>query len=322
MSLPLDPVSQRRADEAFFSAISPIAALIDAPKVAEIMLNPDGVVWIDVDGVGMKDSGVRIATGPAEVLIRTVASAAGGERELNPRHPVVSCQARNGEFRFEGLIPPAVRAPTFTIRKYLKRNVVLGDYLDGVLTKSQVDALKTAAWNHGQTILLGGQTFSGKTTLLNALIREAAGDTRRMLIIEDTPELLVPEGPSLRLEVTPGSGFGYPEAVASALRQCPAGIILGEVRKPDDAMQAVEAWNTGHQGMGTIHAPSCTGMLWRLYSLCRQSESGRHVLQRTISDAVHMVVHLKRVNGRRVADVKRVVGWNEALGNFELAEVV
>jgi type IV secretion system protein VirB11 len=132
---------------------------------------------------------------------------------------------------------------------------------------------------------------------------------------------VVPAGPSLRLEVRPGSAFGYREAVVSALRQRPNAIVLGELRRPDDAMEALEAWNTGHQGMGTLHAPSCTGMLWRLYSLCRQSESGRHVMHRKISDAVHMVVHMKRVNGRRIADVKRVAGWNGSAENFDLEDV-
>lgn len=326
----VDAVTQSRNDEAFFAALEPIVHLVGNPKIAEIMLNPSrsenepGVVWVDVDGRGIEDSGVRIAAGDAEVLIRTVASQAMGERQLNATQPVLSCQAANGQYRFEGLIPPAVRSPAFTLRKYLKRNVTLADYsLSGVLSETQVDALSKAAFRDAQTILLGGQTFSGKTTLLNSLLQEAAVDPgRRMLIIEDTPEVVVPAGPSLRLEVRPDSAFDYQHAVASALRQRPDAIILGELRRPDDSMQALNAWNTGHQGMGTIHAPSCTEMLWRLYSLCRESESGRHVLQRSVSSAVHMVVHLKRVNGRRIADVQRVAGWDERQGNFVLETVV
>jgi type IV secretion system protein VirB11 len=276
------------------------------------------VVWVDVDGRGIEDSGVRISASAAESLIRTVA----GKKALDAKNPVVSCQAADGEFRFEGLLPPAVKTPSFTIRKYLKRSVLLGDYLESeVLTARQANSMMSAAQT-GKTILVGGQTFSGKTTLLNALLQEASrGGTKRMLVIEDTPELLVPDGPSLRLEVDQRSAFGYREAVASALRQRPDAIVVGELRYAPDAMQALEAWNTGHQGMGTLHAPSCTEMLWRLYSLCAQSESGKHMLQRTVSSAVHMVVHLKRVDGRRVADVKRVLGWSSSKQDFELQEV-
>lgn len=325
----VDAVTTRRDRDAFEACIEPIGHLLGDQKVAEIMLNPapspgmDGVVWIDIDGIGIEDSGIRMSPGASESLIRTLGSAASGERLLNASNPVLSCQADGGRFRFEGILPPVVITPAFTIRKYLKRNVRIGDYTtSGVLSASQVKALSRAAFVDERTILVGGQTFSGKTTLLNALLGEAALDeTRRMLIIEDTPELVVPEGPSLRLEVRPGSAFGYREAVVSALRQRPNAIVLGELRRPDDAMEALEAWNTGHQGMGTLHAPSCTRMLWRLYSLCRQSESGRHVMHRDVSDAVHMVVHLKRVDGRRVAEVKRVLGWNGSTQEFELEEV-
>lgn len=322
-------VTLRRSREAFAASVEPIAHLLADPTVAEIMLNPattpqeDGIVWVDVEGKGIEDSGIRLSASTAELLIRTIGSSAAGTRILDADHPVISCQAAHGQFRFEGLIPPAVLTPSFTIRKYLKQDVVLGDYIEsGVLSERQADALSKAVFRDEQTVLVGGQTFSGKTTLLNALLQEASlDDSRRMLIIEDTPELEVPEGPSLRLEVRPGSAFGYREAVVSALRQRPNAIVLGELRRPDDAMEALEAWNTGHQGMGTLHAPSCTRMLRRLYSLCRQSESGRHVMHRTISDAVHMVVHLKRVEGRRVADVQRVLGWNGSTENFDLEEV-
>lgn len=323
-----DELMLRRAQEAFGASIEPIAHLLANHKVAEIMLNPaqtpqdSGVVWIDIDGIGIEDSGVRMTSSQAQLLIRTIGSAASGERRLDADNPVLSCQADSGRFRFEGILPPAVITPAFTIRKYLKHDVSLNDYVtSGVLSHRQEAELSRAAIRE-QTMLVGGQTFSGKTTLLNALLGKAALDeTRRILIIEDTPELVVPAGPSLRLEVRPGSSFGYREAVVSALRQRPNAIVLGELRRPDDAMEALEAWNTGHQGMGTLHAPSCTQMLWRLYSLCRQSESGRHIAHRTISDAVHMVVHLKRVGGRRVADVQRVLGWNGAAEDYDLEDV-
>lgn len=323
-----DDVTAIRDRAAFTACVEPIAHLLANPKVAEIMLNPatspneSGVVWIDIDGIGLEDSGVRMSSGASESLIRTLGHAASGERLLNASNPVLSCQADGGRFRFEGILPPAVITPAFTIRKYLKRQVRIGHYVEsGVLTARQAHVLTMTA-EAGDTVLVGGQTFSGKTTLLNALLQLAALDeTRRMLIIEDTPEIEVPAGPSMRMEVQSDSLFGYREAVVSALRQRPNGIVLGELRSPDDAMAALRAWNTGHQGMGTLHAPSCTEMLWELYSLVRQCERGRHMDHRSIARAVHMVVHLKRVDGRRIADVQRVLGWNGSTQEFELEEV-
>jgi Flp pilus assembly CpaF family ATPase len=316
-----DAVTRQRAREAFDAYVEPIAELLASDSVAEIMLNPavhpeaHGRVWIDVEGKGIVDSGVTLSATKTEMIMRNFADQATGEHEFNERHPVLSCQAAMGQYRFEGLIPPAAKTPTFTIRKYLKRNVSLVDYVDaGTLTLGECNALAHAA-RSGETIVLGGQTFSGKTTMLNALLSEASRfGTRRLLIIEDTPELDCPTGPSLRLEVRPGSEFGYQQAVWSSLRQRPDAIVLGEIRRPGDAMEAVEAWNTGHQGFGTVHAPSCTRMLHRLYSLCRQSQNGQHVTQDTITDAVQIVVHLKRVDGRRVIDAQRVIGWDAVTG--------
>ena len=316
MSSLVDGVTLRRAREAFAAHVAPIAGLLADDSVMDIMLNvprrpgAPGDVWADIVGVGMRHTGVTLTAEEAERIVRDVGRQASGERRLDPKNPVLSCQAALGQFRFEALLPPATPAPTFTIRKYVKRDARLSDYVETrELTGKQAIALSDAAQS-GQTILLAGETGSGKTTMLNALLHDAAiSGQRRMLIIEDTPELDCPDGPSSRIEVNPASAFGYREAVVSALRQRPNTIALGEVRRPDDAMQAVEAWNTGHQGFGTIHAPSVTGALWRLYSLCRQSESGRHVEPRTILDAIQVVVHMKRVRGRRVIQACRVTGW-------------
>lgn len=319
-----DEITRRRAREAFAAYAQPIAHLLADENVIDIMLNASpsrdehGHVWIDVAGEGLQFSGVTLTADEAMRLIREVGAHASGERLLDADSPVLSCQAALGQFRFEALIPPAVITPTFTIRKYIKRDVWIQDYVEsGELTAAHAATLSCLA-QCGATFLLGGETGSGKTTALNALLRCAAADgSRRLLIIEDTPELDCPSGPSSRIEVRPGSGFGYREAIVSSLRQRPNGIVLGELRRSDDAMQAVEAWNTGHQGMGTIHAPSCTGMLWRLYSLCRQSESGRHVTQRTIADAIQVVVHIRRDHGRRVIESRRVTGWSESAGEFQ-----
>jgi type IV secretion system protein TrbB len=323
MSWQVDEETLRRSREAFAAYVEPIAHLLADDSITDIMLNAapshgePGEVWIDQDGIGLCDSGVRLSADVAQRIIRKFGELAGGEHLFNDQHPVMSAKPAMGQFRMEALIPPAAVSPVFTIRKYVKRRVRLEDYVrSGELTETTACAIAEYS-RVGKTILLGGETGCGKTTALNALLHEAGSDkSRRLIIIEDTPELDCPEGPSLRLEVRSGSAFDYPAAVKSALRQRPNVIALGEVRDPPAALQALDAWNTGHQGFGTVHAPSCTGMLWRMYSLCRQSESGRHVVQRTISDAIQVCIHMRRVNGRRLIDVQRVVGWSDSLGEF------
>jgi type IV secretion system protein VirB11 len=198
----------------------------------------------------------------------------------------------------------------------------LSDYVGSGELSGEQGSLLAAAADRGASILVGGETCSGKTTLLNALLQEAGKHTdRRLLVIEDTPELEVPAGPSQRLEVPPNGSFTFAHAIKSALRMRPNAIVLGEVRDGDAAYYALRACRTGHQGLSTIHAGSCQGMLWELYSLCRQSEQGRHILERTVSDSVSVCVHLTRKNGRRVIDVQRVHGWNAAAGEYLLEQV-
>jgi type IV secretion system protein VirB11 len=327
MSLLDDEITKRRELESFTAHCEPIAPLLSDEGVIDIMLNAPqkrgepGEVWVDRVGVGLEFSGVSLTADQAMRIIRSIGAEGDDETPVDAKNPVLSAQSELGTFRFEALIPPASLAPTFTIRKYIRRDVSLVDYVEsGELTLPVMHAISEGA-EQGLSILVAGETGAGKTTVLNALLKAAAANGhRRMLIIEDTAELECPPGPSSRIKVNPKSGFTYREGVQTALRQRPNTIVLGEMRRPDDASEAVEAWNTGHQGMGTLHAPSCTRALWRLYSLCRQSEGGRHVEQRTIADAVQLVIHVSRVKGRRRIVAKRVAGW--AGDDFVLTGVV
>lgn len=318
-----------RQREAFEEHFAPLRELLADPTVKDIMLNaaeqPDecGEVWVDIEGVGLKQTDVRISPTDAIWMIRTVASDAdpGEVTELNAANPVLSCRAAQGQFRFEAVIPPNVKTPTFTIRKYIRKNVTLAEYVGtaynpGVLNADEAETLKTLV-RARKTVLVVGETGCGKTTFLNALL--AFVGTRRMILIEDTPELERPNGPSTKIHAH--KHLSYQEAIVSALRQRPDGIVLGEIRHPDDATQALRAWKTGHQGFGTMHAGSCAGALWELFDLTRQSETGRHTHPRQVASAVNAVVHLCRSSGRRTADVQLVSGWSEAKQEFLLSPV-
>jgi type IV secretion system protein TrbB len=327
MSAAGEEEQRRRAREAFSVYAKPIAHLLEDDKISDIMLNAParagepGDVWVDRAGEGLRPTGVQLSAREAETLIRAMAKQAGGEREWNEKHPAISFKAALDQFRVEANGRPATLGPTFTLRKYLKRDVTLAHYAEsGELTWSQVHSL-TSACQTGKTVLVVGETGSGKTTLANALLQAAATDTeRRILIIEDTPELDCPAGPSTKIEVSHGTAFGYREAVRSALRQRPNAIVLGELLEPDDAVQALRAWTSGHQGLSTLHAGSVVGSLWMLYNLCCQSERGRHTTERAVADAVQVVVSVRRMNGRRAIEVGRVLGWSDGEFRIELIQ--
>lgn len=324
-----DNETLRREREAFALHAKPIEPLLNADDITDIILctpkaeGLDGDVWIDRVGVGLVDSGIRMSAIQAEQLIRDVAAMGqhdDEDGELSARLPCLSCQFAGGQYRFEALIPPVVSAPTFTLRKYLVRSAVtLADYIaDGTLTDSQacwLDELVSSP--DGGTVLVGGQTGSGKTTFLHPLLRSASV-RRRVIMIEDAQELEPPPGPTTRIKVT--KHFTYQAAIVSALRQRPDVIVLGEVRWPNDAQQALEAWTTGHRGLGTLHAGSCREMMTRIYGLCRQSENGRHITVSAVASAIQAVVHLKRRNGRRYAEVK-AVDADASRDEFVLQEV-
>jgi type IV secretion system protein VirB11 len=316
MSAFIDSETLRREREAFALHAEPIKPLLDADDITDIILctprapGLDGEVWVDRNRVGLVDSGIRLSAIQAEQLIRDIAAMGqedGEEVELNERQPRLSCQFAHGQYRFECVIPPAaLGGPTFVIRKYLVRGeVTLADYVaDGTLTENQASwLLERVSSPDGATVLIGGETGSGKTTLLHPLVR-AASVGRRVILIEDTPELETPAGPTTRLKTI--KSFGYQAAIISSLRQRPNLLVLGEMRGPDVAQQALEAWTTGHRGLGTLHAGSCREMMTRIHGLCCQSEDGKHITVSAVASAIQAVVHLSKRSGHRVAEVMAV----------------
>ena len=111
------------------------AAVLDAladPRVIEVMLNPDGRLWIDELGVGMRDTGSRISAAQAENLLGTVAATLGCV--ITPERPVLEGELHLDGSRFCGLLPPVVLAPAFCIRKAAALIYCLDDYVrDGIL---------------------------------------------------------------------------------------------------------------------------------------------------------------------------------------------
>ena len=98
------------------TALGPaIAAWLEDPAVIEVMLNPDGRIWIDRLTDGLADTGRWLAPADGERIIRLVAHHVGAE--VYPGSPRVSAELPETGERFEGLLPPIVAAPAFAIRK-------------------------------------------------------------------------------------------------------------------------------------------------------------------------------------------------------------
>jgi type IV secretion system protein VirB11 len=291
-----------------------IAAALADPAVIEVMVNPDGRLWLDRHGDGRVETGKRLNQTEAERIIRLVASHIG--QECHSERPVVSAELPETGERFEGLLPPVAPAPCFAIRKPARVLYRLTDYIDAqIMTPPQAKALREAVEARKNIVVVGG-TSSGKTTLVNALLAEVAESGDRVLLIEDTRELHCAAEDSVSLRTKPGVA-SLADLVRSTLRLRPDRIIVGEVRGPE-ALDMLKAWNTGHPGgITTLHANSAHAGLYRLEQLIQ--EAVVTVPRRLIAEAIDIVVFLKgRGSGRRIETVAALEGLTPD-GDYRLA---
>ena len=281
---------------------SDICQWLGQDDVLEVMLNPDGRLWLDRLGEGLIDTGLELGAAEAERIVRLVAHHVAVEAHANS--PRVSAELPETGERFEGLLPPIVAAPSFAIRKPAIRAVTLGDYVEqGVMTPDQARML-AAAVSGRRNILVGGATASGKTTLANALLAELAERGERVVIIEDTVELRCPAPNTVAMRSKEGVA-SLTELLRSTLRLRPDRIIIGEVRGPE-ALDLIKAWGTGHPGgVATIHAGTAIGALRRLEQLI--AEAAVTVPRALIADTVDVVAVLTgRGPARRLTELARV----------------
>ncbi len=146
-------------------------------SVVEVMLNPDGRIWIDRLSEGLSDTGEHLSPADGERIVRLVAHHVGAE--VHAGAPRVSAELPETGERFEGLLPPVVAAPAFAIRKPAVAVFTLDDYVRaGIMTAAQAEALRTAVSSRANILVAGG-TSTGKTTLTNALLAEVAKTTGR-----------------------------------------------------------------------------------------------------------------------------------------------
>ncbi|WP_298163883.1 P-type conjugative transfer ATPase TrbB [Novosphingobium sp.] len=281
-----------------------IAGYLDDPGVVEVMLNPDGRLWIDRLAGGLEDTGARINAADGERIVRLVAHHVGAE--VHAGNPRVSAELPETGERFEGLLPPVVAAPSFAIRKPAVAVFTLTDYVEaGIMTAEQAESLRAGVYARKNILVVGG-TSTGKTTLVNALLAEVARTGDRVVLIEDTRELQC-AAPNLVALRTKDGAASLTDLVRSALRLRPDRIPIGEVRG-GEALDLIKAWGTGHPGgVGTLHAGSALGALRRLEQLIQ--EAVITVPRALIAETIDLIAVLSgRGTTRRLAELMRVEG--------------
>lgn len=310
--------------------LGPLGPFLEAEDVTDIYINRPGEVWVERLGGAIERVDAMALDGLVlERLARQI--AAQSSQGVSREHPLLSASLPDGS-RVQIAIPPATRGEVaIAIRKYVVNDLDIDDYaatgafdglsaqegsnrlqerLSALRAKGDYTGLLRTAVKQRANIFISGGTSTGKTTFLNALLKEV-DPQERLILIEDTPELKAPHENMVGM-IAARSALG--EAVVSmedllnaSLRMRPDRIILGELRGPE-AFTFLRAVNTGHPGsMTTIHADSPERAIEQLVLLVL--ESGTHLDRASIAhyvrSSIDVYVQLGRVDGvRRITAIE------------------
>jgi type IV secretion system protein VirB11 len=311
--------------------LAPLTGMLARPDVTDIYVNRPGEIWAETTGGGIER---HDAPGLDEATLARLARqiAALSHQGISREHPLLSATLPDGA-RVQVVAPPATRgALALAIRKHVSPDLALDDYvatgafaetkarqgfdkdetdraLAAMLQRGEIAGLLSAAVKARKNILVSGGTSTGKTTFLNALLREVPPE-ERLILIEDTPELAVAHQNMVGL-LAARSALGEAQVsaddlVGASLRMRPDRIILGELRGPE-AYAFLRAVNTGHPGsMTTVHADSPERAVEQIVLLVLQggSQLGRDDVRHYVSRTIDVYVQLTRTGGkRRVSEV-------------------
>jgi type IV secretion system protein VirB11 len=313
------------------SYLAPLTGMLARPDVTDIYVNRPGELWVEtIGGEIERHDAPKLDAATLERLARQIAAIA--HQGISREHPLLSATLPDGA-RVQIVSPPATRGPlALAIRKHVSPDLTLDDYvaagafadtrgrdsaapdeadeaLAAMLKAGDISGMLAAAVRARKNILIAGGTSTGKTTFLNALLREVPAE-QRLILIEDTPELYVRHENAVGLLAARGAlgeaQVNANDLLAASLRMRPDRIILGELRG-EEAFAFLRAINTGHPGsMTTVHADSPERAIEQIVLLTLQAgtQLNRDDVRHYIKSTVDIFVQLTRVAGRRrVAEV-------------------
>lgn len=310
------------------SFLKPLEPWLARADITEILVNQPHEIWIETN-THARMQRIEVPDLSATALSRLASQVARANHQgVNRSHPLLSGLLPSGE-RIQIIAPPATRTHlAIAIRKHVKVDLDLADYeasgafasvrrggevdddqaLRDLLAAGDLLAFFKAAVAARKTILISGGTSSGKTTFLNALLKQIEPH-ERVITIEDTPEVSLQRPNALGLVAvrgTTGEANVTPEdLLQAALRMRPDRLLLGEMRGAE-AFNFLRAVNTGHPGsLSTIHANSCAGAIEQIALLALQAKVnlGRSEIIGYTQSVIDVVVQLRRNGaGERVVD--------------------
>ena len=285
----------------------PLRQHLQSEGVSEVMVTAGGTVWVETP-TGIRQAG-RITAEDLADTIERITRAAG--RRVDLLSPVVDAALPDGSRACVVLPPVAVGGPVISIRRFATQPFPLSGFADEATVRVLRDAVRQR-----HNIVVSGATSSGKTSLLGSLCRTVPA-RERLVVIEDTAELVLDNPHTVRLQTRPATAEGtgrvtQQELVRTAMRLRPDRLVVGEVRG-GEAIDMMLALTSGHEGsLTTVHARSAGHALDRLVSLALRDnpQFGAGELRELVRSAVDTVVHVERGphGTRRVTQVVHTHG--------------
>lgn len=307
--------------------LRPLAEWLSRPDVTDILINSPGEVWVESLGGGPQR---HPAPGLTDNTLWRLAGqiAAATHQGVSREHPLLAATLPDGA-RVQIVAPPATRGPmAIAIRKHVVNDLGLEDYaaagafesarrtnleedsavdhdLQATLDRGDVASFLRKAVRARKNVIVSGGTSTGKTTFLNALVKEIPLE-ERLILIEDTPEVRLQHPNAVGLVAARGvlgeARVGVEDLLQASLRMRPDRIILGELRGPE-AYSFLRAVNSGHPGsITTVHADSPRAAVEQIALMVLQAGAnlGRTEIVNYVGAVVDVAVQLSRSSGRRI----------------------
>jgi len=310
--------------------LRPIQNVLFDDAVSEIMVNGDGTVFVEREGeITLLDA--RLSQTNLLMAAKALARHLGDD--VSDTQPILDARLDDGSRVAAVLEPVSLHGITFTIRKFAARKYTLADLVSRDSITPECARLLIRAVEDRRNILIAGGTGTGKTTVLN-ILSAAIPDADRILVIEDTAEIVIAKPNLVRFEAKRGrrdsrgavtyEGTTIRQLLKAALRHRPDRIIVGEIRD-GAAYDLLQALNTGHGGsMSTVHADSAQGALQRFAALVLESgvQMPFSAIKANIAAALDYLVYIERRQARRyVAEVIRLDGFDPDADHYQLEHV-
>ena len=310
--------------------LEPFKSWLAQPDVTEILVNKPGEVWVEQSGAMTCHPAPKVDDPLLQRLAEQVARVSN--QGISRERPLLAAMLPNGA-RVQFVAPTATRAHwALAIRRHCLLDMPLDAYASGPLQpvhsppasspeEDPIGFLRQAVADR-KTILISGGTSTGKTTFLNALLREVPVE-ERVIVVEDTAEVQLHGPNDLGLIAVKGelgeALITTDDLMQAALRLRPDRILLGELRGKE-AVSFLRAENTGHPGsFSTIHANSTGGALEQLALMVMQSGLGlsRSETIDYAKSVIDVVVQLGREGAQR-----KIVAIEQLSAESSAAELV